>query len=290
MRLVRDLTSTRDTPAPAPQVRPLVAGDEAGVLRLARLDRALSLFITGNVLSYGFHYGDVRFWGLWRSDEEPALVGALMTVGATANLFTLPGEDCAPLVSYALARRLEFIMGGAEHMAVVLAQAGDRPRRIEHHHLAVLSPNRFARHLARPPKGARVRRAAARDVPALARFYLGSPGFHQLSLDRLRETMTHRVNHMRTFVVETEHGIAAAASTSAETHADAMIGAVFTAPWARNQGFATTVVAALADDLERQHRRPHLFYLIDNAAAARVYAKIGFRVEGGWKVIYLDEL
>lgn len=133
-----------------------------------------------------------------------------------------------------------------------------------------------------------VRRATALDLEPLTRLYVGTEGFEQLSEDRVRRTMAGRVHSLRTYVVEVDGRFVAGASTSAETPSAAMIGGVWTAPDARNSGYGTAVVAALTRELLEEQRHPYLFYLVDNIAAARVYARVGFQTVGPWSIVYLN--
>jgi hypothetical protein len=164
--------------------------------------------------------------------------------------------------------------------------------RREEHYLAALIPQvRDAGEgpLRVPvPPGALIRRGTLRDVPALTRMYLGSDGFEELDEEAVRRTMANRVRAMRTYVAVAGTSLVSACSTSAETPHAAMIGGVWTSPAARNRGYSTAVVAALVRELVEQGRRPYLFYLMDNAPAARVYAKVGFQPIGRWSVAYLS--
>ncbi|MGZ3601955.1 MAG: GNAT family N-acetyltransferase, partial [Ktedonobacterales bacterium] len=127
----------------------------------------------------------------------------------------------------------------------------------------------------------------ALDLEPLTQLYLGTDGFEQLSEDQVRRTMAGRVHSLRTYVAEIDGRIVAGASTNAETPAAAMIGGVWTAPDARNRGFSTAVVDALARELLEEQRHPYLFYLVDNVPAAHVYHKVGFHVVGPWSIAYL---
>jgi predicted GNAT family acetyltransferase len=271
-----------------PLVRLLGDGDRQALFRLAESDRAQSVFLIGNMLAYGFAHSDLHFWGLGQRTDPSDLAGVLMCVGSGANLFVLPGEDPAPLIELLLSRRPHFVMGSAATMEAVLARASGCIQQVEDHRLATLAAKDFPRYLVNAPAGVRVRRARERDVTPLAHLYFGTTGFEGMSFLQVQVAVDHRVAVLRAFVAESAHGIAAVAATSAETHADAMIGGVYTAPWARGQGMATAAVATLCDALIRQHRRPHLFYRMDNAPAEHVYAKIGFHIAGDWKVIYFD--
>jgi len=269
------------------QMRRLAAPDEPAVLDFLSADGGYGLFIASNMLSYGLTSGDLRFWGLYQPgpDMLPRLAGVLMLAGHNANLYVLPGVDPDPLIAEALHERLHFIMGEETTMARAQEWLGHRVVRVEQHFFAELPTQRF--HPTAPlPTGVRVRRAAPRDVDALARLYFNTSGFEDLAYPQVRSTMMNSVTHLRTYLAEMDGRVVAAASTSAESYSAAMVGGVWTAPHARGRGLSTAVVAALCADLLRERKRPHLFYLIDNAPAARVYAKLGFRVTGGWKVVY----
>ena len=117
----------------------------------------------------------------------------------------------------------------------------------------------------------------SRLLPAL---YYRADGFESAGKDQVRRTMYGRIRSLRTWVAESQGQLQSAASTSAETAQAAMIGGVWTAPVARNRGLSTAVTAALSRELLAEGRRPYLFYLTDNAAAARVYSQVGFSTIG----------
>jgi RimJ/RimL family protein N-acetyltransferase len=273
----------------AAQVRQLHAPDEAALAQFLQTDRGYGLFITSNMLSFGLNGSDLRFWGQFHhtSHAPPHLEGALMLAGHNANLYVAEGVDPAPLIERAARERLHFVMGEARLMARMQARLGARVRHVEEHHFAELPRHRFQQpaHAALPPS-VRVRRGVPRDVDALARLYFNTNGFEDMTYPQVRNTMMSRVSHLRTYLAEAQGRVLAAASTSAESYSAAMIGGVWTAPVARGQGLSTAVVSALCADLLSERLRPHLFYLIDNAPAARVYAKLGFRLSGGWRVVY----
>ena len=275
-------------------VRRLQAHDEAALAQMLHEDHGFGLFISSNILSYGLTSNDVRLWGQFRSAgpvgflPQPHLEAVLMLAGRNANLFAVAGSDPAPLIATALRERLHFIMGDAQTMALVAQQAPQRIQREEVHHFAELPPHRFQSPLAALPAGVLVRRGEPADVDALSRLYFGVTGFEGMSYHQVRISMMNRVTHLRTYLATMDDVVVSAASTSAESAIAAMVGGVWTAPSARGRGLSTAVVAALCNELRRERRRPYLFYLVDNAPAARVYAKLGFRIIGGWRVLYCD--
>ncbi|MBA3823490.1 MAG: GNAT family N-acetyltransferase [Ktedonobacterales bacterium] len=271
---------------PAGLVRRLGPADEAALLTATKNDQGYALFITSNTLSYGLAGDDPRYWAY----EQPAgnIAAVLMRAGQNGNLYARAGADPEPLIDLALGERLAFIMGEATTMARIEARAPERLQRVEHHHFADLPQPRFTTLPFPFPADAQVRRGHPNDVDALARLYFRSTGFETMTYFAVRNVMMSRLTHLRTHLAEMDGTVVAAAATTAETPVAAMIGGVWAAPAARGRGLSTAVVASLARELLREHRRPYLFYLEDNAPAARVYAKIGFRNIGGWRVVYFE--
>jgi uncharacterized protein len=267
-------------------VRRLGPADEAALLAATAGDHGYALFIASNTLSYGLASDDPRYW----AHEEPGggIVAVLMRAGANGNLYARPGAASDPLIDLALGERMAFIMGEAGTMARIQARTPERLRRVEQHYFADLPQSRFTTAPFPLPDGALVRRGQPADVDALTRLYFRSAGFETLGYYAVRSVMMSRLTHLRTHLAELDGTVVAAAATTAETPAAAMIGGVWTAPPLRGRGLSTAVVASLARELLRERRRPYLFYLADNAPAARVYAKIGFRITGGWRVLYFE--
>lgn len=264
-------------------VRRLEESDRDELTLFLDADPGFSVFLRGNLEHYSLHSTFVRYWGLFRLGQ---LAAVLMMVGRRAALYAPLGVGVRRLAELAVREHVEFTMGRADLVDEVVARCTSVERR-EEHHLAVLRNANLGQPYVQAPLGSVIRRGMVADVPALTRLYLGSDGFEELDEEQVRRTMLNRVRSMRTYVAEVGTAIVSGCSTSAETPRAAMIGGVWTRPDARNQGYSTAVVAALARELMEQGRRPYLFYLTDNAPAARVYAKVGFQPVGRWSVAYL---
>jgi predicted GNAT family acetyltransferase len=272
---------------PAVVVRRLGQADQAALAALLRTEPGFGLFLLGNEERFGLTAPFLRYWGLFRAGQ---LRGALMLIGRRAGLYAPPGEPVAELTQVAAREQVDFTMGRTDLVEAVLRTVGaGLTVHREEHYLAELPGFAGRTPPVDVPYDAVVRRAGLRDLEALTRLYDGSEGFEQSSTDEVRRSLMGRLHSMRTYVAEMRGRIVSAASTSAETGEAAMIGGVWTAPDARRRGYATAVVAALARELLAEGRRPYLFYRMENAAAARVYAWIGFRVVGRWTVAYLDQ-
>ncbi len=270
--------------APLTTITSLTAKDAGAVAQCLDDDRGAALFIASNLLSYGYAHEQIHFWGQW---EEPShtLTALMMVTGSSGCVYGAPGVGIRPLLEIALLQNPTFVMGRADLVTQAVPLAGQRIDRIERHYFAELPGHRF--HPSKQRTAAVVRRATRNDINALVDLYYHTDGFEQLTAPQLRRVLTHRITHFRTYLAQESQQAAAAASTSAETASAAMIGGVWTAPWARNRGYAQAVVGLLCAELLRERRRPYLFYLEGNAPAARVYTRLGFRVIGSWNVIHL---
>jgi hypothetical protein len=270
---------------PRPIVRRLTERDRPALTALFDGEPGFSLFLAGNLAQFDLHSAFARYWGALRDSR---LQAALMMVARRAALYAPPGVDVRPLAQVAAEHGVDFTMGRTDLVDALLAHyppVGVEQR--EEHYLAGLPPTPPRAPAVSAPLGAVIRRATDADLDALTALYDGSAGFETLRTDQVRRTMAGRLRAMRTYVAQVRGQLAAAASTSAETPHAAMIGGVWTAPLDRNRGYSTAVVAALCRELLEEGRTPYLFYLLENATAAHVYAKIGFQVVGRWSVAYL---
>lgn len=268
------------------QVRRLWEGDRAALEVLLAAEPGYSIFLKGNLDQLGLRSGVARYWGAFASGQ---LRGALMMVERRAALYAPPGADVQPLAEVAGEQDVEFTMGRTDLVeAILAANSRLRVERREDHIFAELAARWWRRRWPAPARATVVRRASRADVEALTRLYTGASGFEGMAAGQVREIMSGRVEVLRTYLAEVEGRVVAAASTSAETRTAAMIGGVWTDPAWRRRGLSTAVVAALSRELLGERRVPYLFYLIDNAPAERVYARIGYHPIGHWTVVYFD--
>jgi GNAT superfamily N-acetyltransferase len=273
-----------------PTARLLGEPDRPALVTLLESDPGYSLFLRGNLDQYRLDNTFLRYWGLFeraeRSEREgDQLRAAAMLIEHRAALYAPANVDVGPLTRALAPHGVEFTMGRDDLVDALLAVLPVPVHRREEHYLAGLTqPGAPAVRV--PPFGV-VRRATMDDLDALTRLYIGADGFEQLSADQVRRTMAARIRATRTYLAASSGSLVAAASTTAETDHAAMIGGVWTLPAARNRGYGTAVVAVLCRELIDEGRVPYLFYLIDNAPAAHIYAANGFHIVGRWSVAYL---
>lgn len=267
------------------QTRLLNGHDRGELAALLARDPGYSLFISNNLEQFGLKNEQVRYWGVFARGR---LAGVAMLVERRAALYAPPDGDVVALARLVGSLRPDFVMGRADLVEALLRENPHLAvEQREDHHFAELIQRDFHGGFPVAP-GVIVRRAGYADVPALTRLYTGAEGFEQMAVEQVARTMRGRVTTLRTYLADADGEAVAGASTSAETRAAAMVGGVWTAPDWRNRGLSTAVVGALSGELLREGRVPYLFYRVDNAPAARVYTRIGYRPIGGWTVVYFD--
>jgi len=202
-------------------------------------------------------------WTVWRDPAAaPALAARLATLAA--HLLSGPTDLTRPVL------------------------AALPPTQIGTHDpcpFAVLTPATF-----RPAPGP-ARPATPADMEALIDFY--SFGFYSLAVLPTRAAWRARLDEQlarRSMLVVVRDGrVVAAAQSSAETPAGAMIGGVATLPAYRNQGWSGVCVSGLCAHLFAAGRTHiGLFYLPGNVPAAHVYTRLGFQPSGEWWLIRLN--
>lgn len=200
-------------------------------------------------------------WPIWTA---PAQLAALAAGLPLLSVTLLSGPR--PLVEPLLARLPPALVGGGDHCpfqrltpaALVAAPAGPGPQ---------------------------PRRATHADMERLIDFYIR--GFYSLAhlptRDAWRARLTEQLDYRTLYLIEEDGVVVSAALSSAETPAAAMIGGVATVAAYRNRGLSARCVHALCTALFAAGvGEIGLFYLPDNAPAARVYTKLGFLPVGEW--------
>ena len=130
-------------------------------------------------------------------------------------------------------------------------------------------------------RGASVRRALRKDLPALIAFY--SDAEH---MTRLPGAVERPLRDTRIWLAEWQKQILSVALTNAETKNLAMIGGVYTRPNARGYGLSQAVCSALSAELLSNRKQPILYW--ETPEAGRVYRKLGFKTVGDWRSVLLE--
>ncbi|MGH2544944.1 MAG: GNAT family N-acetyltransferase [Ardenticatenaceae bacterium] len=145
--------------------------------------------------------------------------------------------------------------------------------------IASLSAIRFNLDMIRAVPGV-VRQARLTDLDAITAVHIAAPDqFNQWSYGVRRRILRGVLTDgwRRLYLGQTPAGeVVSAAQTTAEGKEIAVVAAVVTHPSFRGLGYATATTACLCAALLEEGKVPYLYYRRDNAAALRVYQKIGF--------------
>lgn len=86
----------------------------------------------------------------------------------------------------------------------------------------------------------------------------------------------------KAYFVERDGKIVSCALTSTETNDAAMVGAVYTSPQYRNNGYAKDCISNLIRELVSHHKKPYLFYDASDLFLCEFYNSLGFRQTNTW--------
>ncbi|MFZ2538954.1 MAG: GNAT family N-acetyltransferase [Oscillospiraceae bacterium] len=86
----------------------------------------------------------------------------------------------------------------------------------------------------------------------------------------------------KAYFIQKEQDIVSCALTTTETNDAAMIGAVYTTPTFRNNGFSKDCILNLCQELVLQHKKPYLFYESNNVLLVSLYESLGFCQTNTW--------
>lgn len=121
------------------------------------------------------------------------------------------------------------------------------------------------------------RKAGPGDLEVLIDFYAGNdmlPG----AKNRLPEILSWGSVYM----IQVDQHIAACALTTTETEDAAMIGAIYTQPKYRGNGYARDCISSLCSELFNKHKKPCLFYKTENESLKELYESLGFIEHSPW--------
>jgi len=277
--------------------RPLTESDRPALEALLGRAPDYNVFHLSGLREFGLVSPSDAAGGLWSTGifERGALVGALVVVRGTGGIYHVPGERevleaIAEAVLDAVMRgRLALLSGHASQiepcLPLVDASIGGR---LDRCHFCSLHEDDLVFPLSQLDFG-EPKLATGDDMERLIDFY--QRGFYSLahlpSRAAWRNRLAEQLAFRTLFFIEDAQGqIASAAQSSAEGGPAAMLGGVATLDGYRGRGLSTACVAALCRHLfSAGIKTVSLFYLRDNAPAARVYEKLGFRPAGEWLLV-----
>lgn len=260
-------------------IRPLQEKDREATVALLMAAPYWNLYLLGNLESLGFRQDFCEYWGDFSDQGLRGVVNRYMHGWSIYGEADADWDALAAIIDNhpVEGHRLQDNPGGIPSILPYLKRYA--VPKVTETHLMDLAAEDFQPRPA--PEGVRLRRATMADLPALVDFYrdAGSMSRTPLGVERpLRDT--------RLWVAERDGALVSAALTNAEMRELAMIGGVYTPPEWRNQGLSQAVCSALCADLLADGKRPVLYW--ENAAAGTVYKKLGFRLRGVWRSVWIQ--
>ena len=240
-----------------------------------------------NIEKFGFQSVLTSSWGAF-AGANAELIGVAMLYGNTMIVVDRDGECASSFTP--LIERTPGIAGIRGTKEVAVGVQGLLKK-----YVPTDWEESFLMRLAAPPKIseqklALARRATLEDLEPLAALYQGAGLMY-----RAHSNVKQKLSETRVFIVEdfdlgaseraTKPRILSCALLNVEGADSAIIGGVYTLPYARGRGYAAACTAALCADLQKDGKSPHLFY--ENPKAGSVYRSLGFEPIGRWGVIYV---
>ncbi|MCG6793884.1 GNAT family N-acetyltransferase [Anoxybacillus geothermalis] len=257
-------------------IRRLTAEDDQQVFSFLRQDPSFNLFIIGDIESFGY---DADFQDVWGQFDDAGSLKAVLLRYYDSYIPYAPGDFDAD----GFAR---LIRETAPSSSIQLSGKADIARQFEER--LPLGEKRTlyfcecrTDEYARQEMGAfAVKKAELADVDRILDLRRRIAEFETRPSSRDMLVKGMETNSARTYYIEQDGRMVAAASTSAENSLSAMIVGVCTDQEHRGKGYASTIVAKLVCDLLAEGKMPCLFY--DNPDAGRIYHRLGFRDIGLW--------
>ncbi|MED0661621.1 GNAT family N-acetyltransferase [Geobacillus thermodenitrificans] len=257
-------------------IRRLTAEDHQQLFSFLQQDPSFNLFIIGDIESFGY---DADFQDVWGQFDDAGSLIAVLLRYYDSYISYAPGDFDADGFARLIgetARTLTIELSGKEEIARQfegrLALGTKRTL-----YFCECQTDEYARQQI----GAfSIKKAGLADVDRIVDLRRRIPEFDTRPTARDMLVKGMETNSARTYYIEQDGKMVAAASTTAENSLSAMIVGVCTDPEHRGKGYASAIVAKLVYDLLAEGKMPCLFY--DNPDAGRIYHRLGFRDIGLW--------
>ncbi len=257
--------------------------DRSAAIALLAAAPQLTLYMRGNLEKLGFARDFCEFWGDVAEEQNGtyhlrAILNRYMTGWSVYGEFATDWRGLGQVLDThtAGATRLQDNPGGIDTFLPYLRRYYGEQTKVEE--LMELSQGDFQP--ITPPADVTVRRGVMDDLPALTKFYATA-----CDMARPPAAIVRPLQDTRLWLAEQNGSVLATALTNAEIQQMAMIGGVFTAPFARGRGLSQAVCSALCAELFAEGKQPALYWA--NPAAGAVYRKLGFRPIGHWRSVWL---
>ncbi|MGM7700817.1 GNAT family N-acetyltransferase [Pseudalkalibacillus sp. Hm43] len=254
-------------------IRKLTEKDHTKVMELLTEERAMNLFIIGDLENFGYDTDFQQIWGEWKDEE---LIAVLLRYKENFLPYAKGSFDVKGFAEIILNDDHFQILSGKEEIIQQFDAYIPAGKKRSMHFAELLDSNL----LEETKERLDIRVATVEDVDAVFTLRGSIEEFRESSATR--ESMVHTIETKsgRTYFMKEKDKAIASVSTTAENSVSAMIVGVCTDTEYRKQGLASKCLSALCEDVLKEGKTLCLFY--DNPAAGSIYKRIGFMDIGKW--------
>ncbi len=254
-------------------IRKLTEKDHTKVMELLTEERAMNLFIIGDLENFGYETDFQQIWGEWKDEE---LIAVLLRYKENFLPYAKGSFDVQGFAEIISNDDHFKILSGKEEIIQQFDDYIPTGKKRSMHFAELLDSNS----LEETNERLDIRLATVEDVDAIFTLRGSIEEFSESSATR--ESMVHTIETKsgRTYFMKEIDKAIASVSTTAENSVSAMIVGVCTDIEYRNQGLASKCLSALCEDVLKEGKTLCLFY--DNPAAGSIYKRLGFMDIGKW--------
>ncbi len=255
-------------------IRKLTANDHGQVMGYLSEERALNLFIIGDIENFGYEADFQQVWGEW--DDEGNMIAILLRYKGNFIPYAKGPFDVEGFANIITSDENFQILSGKEDIIDQFAPYISSNKKKEMYFAEMINGDVLGLELERED----IRIAGEEDVEAI---FLLRERIEEFSGSiASRENMLHSIQSKtgRTYFIKEGDTAITSVSTTAENSMSAMVVGVCTDTDFRNKGLASRCLSALCEDVLKEGKTLCLFY--DNPAAGSIYKRLGFKDIGRW--------
>ncbi|WLD94833.1 GNAT family N-acetyltransferase [Alkalihalobacillus sp. AL-G] len=255
-------------------IRRLTERDNDQVMDFLGEERALNLFIVGDIENFGYETDFQTLWGEW--NEEAELIAVLLRYRGNFIPYARGNFNVEKFAE---------IINGQEHFEMLsgkqdIVEKFDGLLPVGEQRLMHFAEIVSAEQLDKIGDRGRIHVATEQNIDLVFPLMENVFDFSNNSKEGLLQTL--KTKSGRTFFIKEEELAIACASTTAENSMSAMVVGVCTDEHHRNKGLASVCLSALCEEVLTEGKSLCLFY--DNPAAGSIYKRLGFKDIGKWSM------
>lgn len=257
-------------------IRKLYQEDNEMVMDYLIEEKAMNLFIIGDIENFGYDSDFQELWGDF--DDEGNIKGVLLRYYHSYVVYSKGDFDVNGFEEVINKDKGFEIISGKRDVLKEFQGIMEFKKKKELYFAEVKNSELLDKDI----DISKIRRAKLGDTDKICDLMEIIEEFDTTPSSRKSFKKTIETKTGRTYFIEKDDKAIACASTTAENSTSAMVVGVCTHPQYRQQGLATKCLIALCRDILGEGRTLCLFY--DNPAAGKIYKRLGFNDIGMWSM------